>query len=176
MKRLKLLMMLCLVAIAANASKTVYLAPGAWDDANANERYAIWMFGSATETDAWAEFSAVDGVDGIFSATFNEAYTKMSLVRLDGDKGLDWANKWAQTADMAAPAADGLLYTMTGNDGETAANNTYTISIYGSTAASFTDGGKYLFKNVGSGRYLGPGNSRVHRLHCSHRVTITPSI
>lgn len=179
MRKLKLLLTLCLVAIAASASKTVYLAPGAWEDASATERYELYMFTDGVG-DAWAHFTD-DDADGVFSATFDDQYQKMIFVRADGTTTFDtanpWANKWAQTADLDAPAADGLLYTMTGNDGTTNANNTYTVSIFGSTPATFTEG-KYIFKNVGSGRYLGPGNSwgtQASLLEQSHYNTIHPA-
>ena len=146
-----------MVAIAANASKTVYLAPGAWDVADATERYALYMFDNTAGTNAWVSFT--EGTDGIWSAEFDEQYPNMIICRMDAANttnawNSDGGTVWNQTADLAAPAASGLLYTITNID-----TGAYTISVYGATAASFTDGGKYLFKNVGSGKYLGPGNN-----------------
>ena len=133
MRKLKLLLVFCLVAIAASASKTVYLIPGSWDDANATERYALYMFDNDAGTKAWASFT--EGTDGTWSATFDEAYPNMIICRMDAANttnawNSDGGSVWAQTADLAAPFADGLTYTITGNDGETPANNTYYVSAY----------------------------------------------
>ena len=173
MRKLKLLIAACLVAVAASASKTVYLAPGAWDAEDATERYALYMFDNTAGTNAWVSFT--EGTDGIWSAEFDETYPNMIICRIDAANETNaWNNNggsvWNQTADLDAPAADGLLYTITDID-----NSTYTISVYGATAASFTDGGKYLFKNVGSGRYLGPANSwgtQASLLSQSHYNTV----
>jgi hypothetical protein len=136
--------------------KTVYLAPGAWDASDATERYALYMFNSDTDN-AWASFT--EGADGVWSAQFNDAYSKMIICRQDGNTEFnstdDWGNKWNQTENLDAPGADGLLYTINaGGD-----NPAFSISIPSITLASFTDGGKYLFKNIGSGKYFGPANN-----------------
>ncbi|MCR4919674.1 MAG: hypothetical protein K5928_07685 [Prevotella sp.] len=154
MRKLKLLLAAALTmgaAVSADAAKTVYLAPGAWDVDDATERYALYMFSDTKN--AWVSFT--EGADGVWSAEFDDSYASMILCRMDGASNENnWDSRWNQTADLAAPAADGLLYTITDIN-----SSAYTISFYGATAASFTDGGKYLFKNVGSDKYLGPGNS-----------------
>ena len=172
MRKLKLLIAAALTmgaAVTADAAKTVYLNPGAWDVADATERYALYMFDNGAGTNEWVSFT--EGADGIWSAEFNETYPNMILCRMDGaSTENNWDSRWNQTANLDAPAADGLLYTITDIN-----SSAYTISIYGATAASFTDGGKYLFKNVGSGRYLGPGNSwgtQASLLAQSHYNTI----
>ena len=169
MRKLKLLLVLCTVAIAANASKTVYLAPGPMDVDGA--RFALYAFTGET-AGPWVDFTDADG-DGTFEAIFDDTYESMIICRMNGTTTENnWNNKWNQTPNIAAPAADGLLYTITSLDGD---NCAYTVSVYGATAASFTDGGKYLFKNVGSGKYLGPGNSwgtQASLLAQSHYNTI----
>lgn len=169
MRKLKLLLTLCLVAIAANASKTVYLKPSAnWLQDNA--RFALYMF-TGTDEGVWTDFAAVTGAEGIYSAEFNETYASMILCRMNpGDTENKWDNKWNQSDDLTAPAASGLLYTLA----EGWDNPTVTVSIYGATAASF-ENGKYLFKNVGSGKYLGPGTNygtRASLLAQSHFNTL----
>ena len=110
MKKLFTLMMLCAVAVVANASKNVYLTPGVWNVDGA--RYALYMF-SDGETYAWADFAAVDGEDGVFCAAFDEAYAKMILVRMNGEAAENnWDNKWNQSADLDAPAED-VVYNIT---------------------------------------------------------------
>lgn len=161
--------MLCMVAIAASASKTVYLAPSdGWKADGA--RFALYHFTGDT-AGPWADFTDTDG-DGIFEATFDDTFESMIICRMNGGTTENnWVNKWNQTANLAAPGADGLLYTISGDTG----SPTVTISIYGSTPATFTDGDKYIFKNVGSGRYLGPGNSwgtQASLLAQSHYNTI----
>ena len=153
MRKLKLLLAACLVTVAASASKTVYLAPSeGWTADGA--RFALYHFTGET-AGPWVDFTDADA-DGIFEATFDDTYEGMIICRMNGaTTENNWDNKWNQTSDLAAPGADALLYTISGDTG----SPTVTVSIYGATAASFTDGGKYLFKNVGSGRYLGPGNS-----------------
>ncbi len=158
-----------MVAIAANASKTVYLKPSAnWLQDNA--RFALYMF-TGTDEGVWTDFAAVTGAEGIYSAEFNETYASMILCRMNpGDTENKWDNKWNQSDDLTAPAASGLLYTLA----EGWDNPTVTVSIYGATAASF-ENGKYLFKNVGSGKYLGPGTNygtRASLLAQSHFNTL----
>jgi len=134
MRKLKLLIAAALTmgaAVSTDAAKTVYLVPGAWDDANATERYELYMFTDGVGS-AWTHFEAVG--DGTFRATFDDTYQNMVFVRADGGTTFDeenvWTTKWAQTENIPAPFADGLTYTMSGNDGTNNANNTYYISAY----------------------------------------------
>ena len=153
MRKLKLLIAACLVTVAASASKTVYLAPGSWDVSDATERYALYMYNDAAGTNAWTSFT--EGTDGTWSAVFEESYPNMILCRMNGaSTENNWDNKWAQTDNLAAPTADGLLYTITGNDGETPANNTYFITPY-----ALSKGGKFYLKSVEAAKFWGAGNS-----------------
>ncbi len=141
MRKLKLLFVLCMVAIAASASKTVYLNPGPWNVDGA--RYALNMFTDGVGS-AWVDFTDNDG-DGIFTATFDDSYAKMILVRMDGANTVnDWANKWNQTANIDAPTVDGLIYTIT--------------SLNGDDCAYSVGGDTYLY-NVGANAYLDEGAS-----------------
>ena len=139
MRKLKLLFVLCTVAIAASASKTVYLVPGPWNADGA--RYALYMFNSDSDN-AWVDFTDADG-DGTFTAEFNDSYASMILCRMNGTEAENkWANKWGQTGNITAPVVDGLTFTITSNDSD---NSTYT-----------TSGDTYLY-NVGANAYLQNG-------------------
>ena len=149
MRKLKLLFALCMVAIAASASKTVYLAPGAWDLTDATERYALYMFDNEASTNAWVSFT--EGTDGVWSAEFDETFPNMILCRMNGaSTENNWDNKWSQTSDLDAPYADGLLYTMTSVDDNA---STYFITPY-----ALSKGGKFYLKSVAANKYWGAGN------------------
>ena len=119
-----------MAAIAASAgTKTVYLAPGPWDVNDVTERYALYMFDNDAGTNACASFT--EGDNGIWSAEFNDTYPNMIICRMNGANDENsGGNKWTQTADLDAPFADGLTYTMSARDDDTPANNTYYISAY----------------------------------------------
>ncbi|MCR4919803.1 MAG: hypothetical protein K5928_08365, partial [Prevotella sp.] len=145
MRKLKLLIAAALTmgaAVGADAAKTVYLAPGAWDVNDATERYALYMFNS-DEDNAWVNFT--EGTDGIWSAEFDDSYASMILCRMDGASNENkWDNKWGQTGNITAPVIDGLTFTITSNDSN---NSGYTVS-----------GNTYLY-NVGANAYLENGAS-----------------
>ena len=120
MRKLKLLIALCMVTIAASASKTVYLSPSVWatDDA----RFALYMFTDGVGN-AWADFTDTDN-DGIFTATCDDSYEKMIIVRMDKNNSTTaWNDNggtvWNQTQDIVIPAIEGLTYVITDwdNDG-----------------------------------------------------------
>jgi len=153
MKRLKLLMMLCLVAIAANASKTVYLNPGPWNADGA--RYAICLL---SEPQKWVDFTDADG-DGTYAATVDDG-VKMILCRMNGaTTENNWDNKWNQTSDLAAPVIDGMTFTMTSIDGA--------FTVTGNTA--------YLY-NVGANKFLCSGNDWGSRAAVGAGVPVTLEI
>lgn len=153
MRKLKLLLVLCLVAIAASASKTVYLAPGPWNLDGA--RFALYHFTGSTPG-PWVEFTDEDN-DGILSATFNDTDEKMIFVRLkpstaDGyssdNGGLNWDNKWNQSADLDAPDADNLLYSITAS-GNSPAINVESYPLY--TAADLLSDGWTRITTIAQG-------------------------
>ena len=132
---------MCLVTIAASASKTVYLVPGPWNADGA--RYALYMFNSDSDN-AWVSFTDADG-DGTFTAELSDSYASMILCRMNGTSTENsWSNKWGQTGNITAPVVDGLTFTITSNDSD---NSGYTIS-----------GDTYLY-NVGANAYLQNGAS-----------------
>ena len=126
MKKIKLLLLFCLVAIAASASKTVYLKPSAnW--LTDSPRFALYMF-TGTDPGVWTDFAAVIGAEGIYSAEFDNTYASMIICRMDPDDTENkWDNKWNQSSDLIGPAVSGLLYTFA----EGWDNPTVTVSIYG---------------------------------------------
>ena len=97
------------VLMAANASKTVFLKPSSnWQEAGA--RFALYMFGTS---EAWADFVPVEGAEGIYQATFDDAQTGMIICRMNPAASQNsWDNKWNQSGDLSAPTADNLLYTI----------------------------------------------------------------
>lgn len=174
MRKLKLLLVLCMVAIAASASKTVYLAPGVWDVSDATEYYAIWAWEDGG-SGKWYVMTGPDA-DGIYQYTFdndainNLQFGRMGSATLTSESDYNTAEKWNTTGDING-LVNGSLFTISGE----IATPTVTQSIYGATAASFTDKGKYLFKNIGSGKYLGPGTNygtRASLLDQSHFNTL----
>lgn len=141
MRKLKLLLVLCMVTIAASASKTVYLVPGPWNVDGA--RYAIYMLG---DPQTWVDFTDYDG-DGVFTATVDDSKSGMILCRMNGaTTENNWDNKWNQTQDLVMPYIDGLTYTINNMEGD---NCSYTISGNDNT---------YLY-NVGANAYLDAGAS-----------------
>ena len=150
MKKLKLLLLSCVVAIAANAgTKTVYLAPGPWDANDATERYALYMFDNDAGTKAWTSFT--EGDNGIWSATFDDTYPNMIICRIDAANETNAWNDaggsvWNQTADLDAPIIDGLTYTVTKTGSDLVINDGLTVA------------GNFYLYNVGQGKYLTSGN------------------
>ena len=86
-----------------NARK-LYLKPGVWDVTDKNEKYGVWCFGIGSHSAQWSGFmTAVDGEDGVYTATIPAGFKKINFARLDGDAAAtapDWANKWNQTNDL----------------------------------------------------------------------------
>ena len=160
MRKLKLLITLCMVTIAASASKTLYFQPNSnW--AGNTTRYSLYLF-TGENAGPWLDFTATG--DGTYNTTISdeqESWESMIIVAMNPNTtDNNWDNKYNQTVNLAAAPATGLLYTANndGNNNEGWENITCTISFYGATAASFTDGGKYLFKNVATGKYMAPGS------------------
>ena len=78
MRKLKLLLALCMVTIAASASKTVYLAPGTWDVENTTEYFALWAWPEGGDGQ-WAVREEV-GL-GVYKFTFDDTCQKMFFLR-----------------------------------------------------------------------------------------------
>lgn len=113
-------------------TKTVSLKPtNVWDLADANERYAVYMWkgDGAEKIEDWADFTAVEGVDGKYEATFNDAYTSIILARMNGETTENnWDNEWNQTTDITGEDLfDGAIYTITSIDGGAEGKSTYTL-------------------------------------------------
>lgn len=113
----KLITLICLMLIVSMDSmagtKTVFMKPNSnWTQASAI--FKLYMYEEGTDNKAWADFSAVSGDDGYYTATFNEEYDHMILVRLDpnGTSADPWDFDWNQSNNLEAPASDNLLYTI----------------------------------------------------------------
>ena len=151
MKKLKLLLALCMVTIAASASKTVYLAPGTWNVGG--ERYALCLL---SDPQVWVDFTDADN-DGVYTATFDDSScTQMIICRMNGSSTENrWNNvgetgddrpMWNQTQNINISVIDGLTYTINSWDGDN-----------GKSGYS-TSGDTYLY-NVGANAYLENGAS-----------------
>lgn len=129
-KLLSILVLLCLTVTSACASpltdantatKDIFLSPGVWNLDNAI--YAAYVWDS--NGNAWFPFTELPGTD-YYLAQVPGNYTGLVLVRLrpnsaDGYKpdnnGLNWDNKWNQTADINFSAvADMTTFAITGWD------------------------------------------------------------
>ena len=108
------------ILLTEKEGKTVYLKPGIWDVADATERYAAYMFNDY-ELNAWADFAAVEGDNGVYSVTIPARYTGIVLCRMNGETTENnWDNKWNQSEDIK-DIKDNALYTITGwGEGENA--------------------------------------------------------
>ena len=133
MKRILSMMSLALMLLAFGwaqqaQAKTVYLQPNDWT--NDNARLALYAWGEGDGNDAWAEFTAV-GTSGIYAASFDDAtYSSgMIFVRMDPAQAMGWDAKWNQSGNLAVPAADNQLYSLSGWDGITEGNGV-TVSSY----------------------------------------------
>ncbi len=150
MKRILSMMSLALMLLAFGwaqqaQAKTVYLQPNDW--ANDNARLALYAWGEGDGNDAWAEFTAV-GTSGIYAATFDDAtYSSgMIFVRMDPAQAMGWDAKWNQSGNLAVPAADNQLYSLSGWEGITEGNGvtvsdlfTYTIDFNSSITTTDPD-------------------------------------
>lgn len=151
MKKIKLLLLFCVVAIAASASKTVYLVPtDKWNYDGA--RFALYHFSGETEG-PWVDFTDSDG-DGVYTATFDgedEGWQSMIICRMNGSAPENgWSNKWTQTADIPAPVADGMTYTITSAEGAyTFSGNT--VYLYNVSADKYMCSGNYWGSHVSVG-------------------------
>ena len=173
MRKLKLLMMLCLVTIAVSADDDTYTVAG-------NEAS---IFGSAWD----ATISANDmtaGANGVYTKTYEAVeITESTTIEYKVVKNHSWDESWGFSGNNANYVINNAgTYDITFSFNPTTAfsdgNNVacaVAVHIDGATPATFNDGGKYLFKNVGSGRYLGPSNSwgtQASLLAQSHYNTI----
>ena len=150
MKRILSMMSLALMLLAFGwaqqaQAKTVYLQPNDWT--NDNARLALYAWGEGDGNDAWAEFTAV-GTSGIYAATFDDAtYSSgMIFVRMDPAQAMGWDAKWNQSGNLAVPAADNQLYSLSGWDGITVGSGvtvsdlfTYTIDFNSSITTTDPD-------------------------------------
>ncbi|MBQ8064826.1 MAG: hypothetical protein IJ200_04120 [Prevotella sp.] len=99
-------------------NKTIGLIPGVWNADGAT--FAAYAFNS-DEDNAWFPFVEASGA---YATQIPDSYAKIIAVRLKpatvegfdaGNYGLNWANKWNQTADIDfTKVADGSVITITG--------------------------------------------------------------
>ena len=131
------------------------------------------MFKYGTENKAWANFSLVEGsgTAAIYRAEFDDSqdegkqFDRIQFCRMNPSNATNsWEEgvgkpMWNWTVNtLNAPTVSGLLYTnkagSIGND----PNLDISFYAYRNDPASFDDGGQYIFKNLGSGKYLAPDN------------------
>ena len=127
------------ILLTEKEGKTVYLKPGIWDVADATERYAAYMFNDY-ELNAWADFAAVEGDNGVYSVTIPARYTGIVLCRMNGETTENnWDNKWNQSEDIK-DIKDNALYTITGwGEGENAKSTLEESTYEGPTEEPATD-------------------------------------
>ncbi len=112
--------------IPVPTGRTIYLKPNVGDWTHGNERFAVWAHGSSTEASAFYDMTKV--ADGIYSVTFDESYTTVNFVRMNGSTTTNnWTNKWNQTTNQTIPTDGKNLFTVTGGSGD---NYTGTWSTY----------------------------------------------
>ncbi len=94
--------------------KSIFLKPAIWDEEEATERYAAYVWNSRGKN--WIDLAAAE--DGIFTAKISDAYTGLILSRMNGETTENnWDNVWNQTADITfTEVTDSTLFTITGWD------------------------------------------------------------
>jgi hypothetical protein len=162
MRKLKLFWTVCALMLLGGmtnsyASKTVYLSPGVW---STTSNFAVWAW-EDNGTGQWYTMTDSNS-DGIYEYTFtNDKINHLIFGRMTSDsydadvfssKDGSW---WDRTNGDIDGVFNGLKCTIEGwNDGY----SPFTTSIYNSSAATLS-AGKYLFRNVATGKYLGPANN-----------------
>lgn len=157
MRKLKLLIMLCMVAIAASASKNIFLKPNA-DWASSNARFAayVWVGEGDAKQEAWYDFAAADE-EGVYTVAVDDQYVNLIACRMNPDSENSWNNKWNQTSDIN-DFADYILVTITGwNDSQTTGEYTYSLDVTGLflTNPSFETGDMTGWTNGGNSNDTG---------------------
>lgn len=112
------------------ATKTVYLNPTEiWNKDGARFALYAWKGEGSNKIEDWTNFTAVEGADGKFEATINDAYTSIILARMNGAAEVNsWNNVWNQTEDITGENFyDGAIYTITSIDGGNDGKSTYTL-------------------------------------------------
>lgn len=107
-------------------NKTIFLVPGIWDDADATERYAAYVWAEGVEAN-WKPFTEVGGV---LATTIPDTYAKLILVRMNGESTENnWDNVWNQTEDIDfTTVADQTIFTITGFSDSPSGKSGYTTS------------------------------------------------
>lgn len=147
----------------------VYLIPGAFDvdkDNDGNpviERYALYMFNNNDNN--WCNFTEIDG-SGLYRAVFDSKYTGMIICRMDGNddgtNNFDNSHRWNQTGNITGDdlpsGSSNIIYKITSLTGNTCPYTRTSLPLSSLAKATSFSNGKYLFKNVATGKYLGPAN------------------
>lgn len=97
-------------------ASTLYLNPERESWKQGNERYAIYLYNYATDTNAWVSMSDSDS-DGIYSANVPSGnWTNVIFCRMNGSTTENnWDNKWNQTVDLY-PEGENDFFTITDHD------------------------------------------------------------
>ncbi|MBQ3330215.1 MAG: starch-binding protein [Ruminococcus sp.] len=103
---------------------TLYFKPSSGEWSQGNERYAMYVFNTATDTNAWVSMSSAG--DGYYSAAVPSGnWTNVIFCRMNGSNDTNnWDNKWNQTDN---------LFPADGTDCYLLASGTWTV--YGAPCA-----------------------------------------
>lgn len=123
MKKTLLTISLLLAALALNA-RTLYLAPGVWNEADA--KFAIYYFEGSSDN-GWSDFMTSADANTV-KADIPDKYTSVIFVRLNSSASKpDWSAKWNQTEDLTI-SGDNNLYSISDWGGDKSPG---TWSVYG---------------------------------------------
>ncbi|MBQ6413860.1 MAG: hypothetical protein IJI19_10330, partial [Ruminococcus sp.] len=80
---------------------TLYFKPSSGDWSQGNERYAMYVYNGATDTNAWVSMTAADE-NGYYSAGVPDGdWTNVIFCRMNGSNQTNsWDNKWHQTDNL----------------------------------------------------------------------------
>ena len=150
----------------ADGTRTVYLVPSIWDVQDAEEKFHAWLYGSDSESDAWATFTA-DGTTSRYKTEIDDSYKNIIFTR--GENATPSWSIWNQTEDLVLPTDGKNMFTITSWDGGDDGKSTGTWTTYTPPAVSYTvnlyvDSVKVASETVGAGQIpadRNPGYGKV---------------
>ena len=141
------------LAVCSMSAKTLYLAPNAnWKSDNA--RFAVYAFNDDKNIKDWHSMTAVQGKDGIFTATVSDEAVNVLFARMNPsiaennfDKG-DGKPLWNKTKDLGI-LADQDLFTINEGDWDNADGQWSKFD--GGSVTPPAEGDSYFMKNKWNG-------------------------